>query len=87
MPNRRGVSEDRQMDVMIARPVMSAATFQKTVGKQDGALGCRQGRGANDGRCAAREDHRQNRALSQESHQWHEVQEEPVQGLAEGGKS
>jgi hypothetical protein len=34
----------------------SAATFQKRIVKRDGALGCRQGRGSDDGRCAARDD-------------------------------
>jgi hypothetical protein len=45
----------------------STATFQKGIGKQDGSLGRRQGRGADDGRCAAREDHGQKKAFQGES--------------------
>jgi hypothetical protein len=37
----------------------SAATFQNRIGRQVGSLGRRQGRGAHDGRCAARKNHGQ----------------------------
>jgi hypothetical protein len=40
----------------------SAATFQNRIASQEGALGRRQGRGADNGGCAARKDRGQNRA-------------------------
>jgi hypothetical protein len=47
----------------------STATFQKGKGKQDGSLGRRQGRGVDDGRCVAREDHGQKKVFQGESGQ------------------
>jgi hypothetical protein len=41
----------------------SAATFQNRIGKWEGTLGCRQGKGADDGLSAAKEDGGQKRAL------------------------